>query len=62
MTQSSMMTPPDVHPVLFESLDADVIRSAELHTSGAAGPSGLDALGYVLHSRQHPLSSAIPLP
>ena len=38
--------PPDVHPVLFESLDADVIRSATLHTSGAAGPSGFDTLGW----------------
>ena len=38
--------PPDVHPVLFESLDVAVIRSAALHTSGAAGPSGLDALGW----------------
>ena len=38
--------PPDVHPVLFESLDAGVIRSATLHTSGAAGLSGLDALGW----------------
>ena len=51
---------PDVHPVLFESLDAGMIRSAALYTSGAAGPSGLDALGwrrlYALRSRQHPLS------
>ena len=38
--------PPDVHPVLFESLDAGMIRSAALHTSGAAGPSGLDALSW----------------
>ena len=37
---------PDVHPVLFESLDAATIRSATLYTSGAAGPSGLDALGW----------------
>ena len=36
--------PPDVHPVLLESLDADMIRSAALHTSGAAGTSGLYAL------------------
>jgi len=36
----------DVHPVLFDSLDATVIRSAALRTSGAAGPSGLDALGW----------------
>ena len=38
--------PTDVHPVLFESLDAAMIRSAALHTNGAAGPSGLDALGW----------------
>lgn len=38
--------PPDIHPVLFESLDARMIRSAALHTSGAAGPSGLDALSW----------------
>ena len=31
--------PPDVHPVLFESIDASVIRSAALRTTGAAGPS-----------------------
>ena len=37
---------PDVHPVLFESLDAAAIRSAALYTSGAAGPSGLDAHGW----------------
>ena len=38
--------PPDVHPVLFESLDAAIIRSAALHTNGSAEPSGLDALGW----------------
>ena len=37
---------PDVHLVLFEFLDAAVIRSAALHTTGAAGPSGLDALAW----------------
>jgi len=36
----------DVHPVLFDSLDATVIRCAALRTSRAAGPSGLDALGW----------------
>ncbi len=35
---------PDLHPVLFESIDASVIKSAALKISGAAGPSGLDAL------------------
>ena len=32
-----------IHPILFESIDASAIRSATLHTDGAAGPSGLDA-------------------
>ena len=38
--------PPDVHPVLFESIDASMIRSAALKTTGAAGLSGLDALSW----------------
>ena len=38
--------PPEIHPVLFESLDAAMIRSSALRTSGAAGPSGVDALGW----------------
>ena len=35
--------PQEVHPVIFESVDAGAIRSAALRTSGSAGPSGLDA-------------------
>ena len=31
------------HPVIFESIDAALIRSTSLNTHGAAGPSGLDA-------------------
>ena len=38
--------PPDVHPILFESLDVSVVKFAALHTSGAAGPSGLDAISW----------------
>ena len=38
--------PPDIHSVLFESLNAAMIRSAALQTRGAAGPSSLDALGW----------------
>ena len=38
--------PPEVHPVLFESIDASMIRSAALRTTGAAGPSGLDAASW----------------
>ena len=33
----------EVHPFLFDALDATVIRSADLRTTGAAGPSGIDA-------------------
>lgn len=32
-----------VHHVVFDSIDASLIRKAALNTSGAAGPSGLDA-------------------
>ncbi|ETX01015.1 MAG: hypothetical protein ETSY2_37945 [Candidatus Entotheonella gemina] len=35
--------PPIVHPVIFDQIDASSIRSAALLTTGAAGPSGLDA-------------------
>ena len=38
--------PTDVHPVMFEPLDATMIKSAALQTSGAAGLSGLDAIGW----------------
>ena len=38
--------PPEVHPVLFESIDASMLRSAALRTTGAAGPSGLDAISW----------------
>ena len=32
-----------IHPVIFESIDADRIRSVAKNTFGAGGPSGLDA-------------------
>ena len=38
--------PVDVHPVVFDCIDADMIRSAALRISGAAGPSGIDAKGW----------------
>ena len=36
---------PPVHDVIFDSIDAALIRSAALKTCGAAGPSGIDAHG-----------------
>lgn len=36
----------DLHPVIYDSLEADAIRSAALKVNGAAGPSGLDAHGW----------------
>jgi hypothetical protein len=35
--------PEEIHPVMFDSIDANAIRSASLRTTGSAGPSGLDA-------------------
>ena len=34
---------PEIHPVIFDRIDASSIRSAALRTKGAAGPSGIDA-------------------
>ena len=36
----------DVHPVLYESVNGELIRSMILRTQGAAGPSGIDANGW----------------
>jgi len=35
-----------VHPVIFDVLDGSVVKAAALRTSGAAGPSGIDAHGW----------------
>ena len=35
--------PPEVHPIIFDSIDASMIQFTALNTKGAAGPSGLDA-------------------
>ena len=37
---------PAVHPVVFDALDASVVRAAALRTMGAAEPSGIDARGW----------------
>ena len=34
---------PDVHPVLFDHLDGEMIRRSALQTDGSAGPSGADS-------------------
>ena len=34
------------HPTIFDNITAESIRVASLHTQGAAGPSGLDALNW----------------
>ena len=38
--------PQTIQPVVFDSIDASVVRSAALKTNGAAGPSGIDAHGW----------------
>ena len=37
---------PEFHPVVFEGIDASLIRSMALKAKGSAGPSGLDASGW----------------
>ena len=34
------------HPVIFESITGDMVRSVALQTQGSAGPSGVDAAGW----------------
>ena len=38
--------PPEPHPVMFEVIDGQLIRSTVLKMDGAAGPSGLDAAAW----------------
>ena len=42
VTANSTSTPM-YHPIIFDSIDGQAIRSAALHVQGAAGPSGVDA-------------------
>lgn len=50
---------PDVHPVVYENINADSVRKAALNTHGGAGPSGVDADGWrhMLVSRNFGLAS-----
>ena len=57
---------PTSHPVVFDALDASVVRAAALCTVGAAGPSGVDArewrrLGTSFHAASDDLYAAIAL-
>ena len=38
--------PPDIPPVIFDSIIAALIRSTSRNTSGSAGPSGLDSYAW----------------
>ena len=38
--------PGEIHPIKFDSIDAENVRKAALKTRGGAGPSGLDADGW----------------
>ncbi len=46
----TLLQPPtttsDVHPVLFDRLDGEMIRHIALQTDGSAGPSGVDSHGW----------------
>ena len=41
---NEQMTSVDFHPILFDNITAEIIRNSALHTAGAAGPSGVNAL------------------
>jgi len=47
------------HPVVFEEINGDAVRTAALNTHGGAGPSGLDADGWrhILVSRNFGIAS-----
>ena len=36
----------EIHPIKFDSIDAENVRKAALRTRGGAGPSELDADGW----------------
>ena len=38
--------PEEIHPIKFDSIDAENVRKAARKTRGGAGPSGLDADGW----------------
>ena len=40
------VTSQPVHPVFFDQITGDAIRSSALRTQGSAGPSGIDAAGW----------------
>ena len=63
---SDSQLPSDVHPVVFDKIDAAAIRTAALSTNGAAGPSGLDAhcwrrLCTSFHNASHELCHSLAL-
>ena len=56
--------PPDTHPIIFECLNGNMVRSAALHCQGSAGPSGLDASNWrrlctMFHGSSKSLCSAV---
>ncbi len=42
----SREAPPYIHPVVFDSIDKNIVKSEALKVSGAGGPSGLDAYNW----------------
>ena len=56
--------PPDSHPIIFECLNGNMVRSAALHCQGSAGPSELDASNWhrlctMFHGSSKSLCSAV---
>ena len=39
--------PPTIHPIIFAKITGKTVKSAALPTQGVAGPSGIDAAGWL---------------
>ena len=37
---------PEIHPIIFETIDEEMVKQAAIKTNGGSGPSGLDADGW----------------
>ena len=47
-SQDTLLNGPlqNIHPVIFQSIDEEMIRKAAIRTKGGSGPSDMDANGW----------------
>ena len=66
LLQEDMVDAPIYHPVVFDTITGDSVRTAVLKCGGGAGPSGLDAAAWqrmctAYKGRSHDLGNAVAL-